>query len=234
MGHQQNNHAAHQAQGLPAPLTLDDPVLNADRAGVFKDECCRFKTNPVLCSIAPTLVFVSLEAHERLQVLYIQISSYNTLLSSRSEAGIGDQRRALNHRRAALAVARSNFISPFFKSASTSTVSPALFKIVSLEAGPLEQMPQQANLQGPVPVDGDGKSDYASGLSIDVVTAMHAEELPAISLGGAGKFLAGDRLHTAISSTLSLLVDFGGSTSTDKQPSMASWRFAINSSRVSL
>src|SRR5271157_236534 len=92
---------------------------------------------------------------------------------------------------------------------------------------------RESGFQGGVSMDGDGKAHDTAGFSVDVVAAPNSKELPAVTLDEAGKVLAGEGLHRAISNIWSLGVCSGGSTSTSKQASMASWTFAINSSMVS-
>ena len=71
-------------------------------------------------------------------------------------------------------------------------------------------------------MNGDREPDNAARFSVDVVVALDAEQFPAVALDDAGERLAGKGCHMTISSTLSVLPDSGGSTSTDKQPSTAS------------
>jgi len=84
------------------------------------------------------------------------------------------------------------------------------------------RMPGQPNLQRLVPMDGNRNANHTFRLSVDVVAAMNAEQRPAVPFEGAGELFARNRLHTAISSTLSLPVDLSWSMSTERHPSTAS------------
>jgi hypothetical protein len=48
-------------------------------------------------------------------------------------------------------------------------------------------------------MDGYRKADRVSSFSVDVVTAVNAQQLPAAALDQARKLATGNRLHTAIS-----------------------------------
>ena len=85
-----------------------------------------------------------------------------------------------------------------------------------------EKVLEQADLQGFVAMDGDRQPDDVARLAVDVMAAMNSEELPAVTLDEAGKILAGEGLHRAISNIWSLGACSGGSTSTSRQASMAS------------
>ncbi|MGH9651162.1 MAG: hypothetical protein ACRD3I_11920, partial [Terriglobales bacterium] len=76
----------------------------------------------------------------------------------------------------------------------------------------LEEMFQQPNLVGLVAMDRNREPDDAPGFTINVMTAVDAEKLPATSLKDSSQVLAGNRLQTTISSTLSLSVRLGSST----------------------
>jgi hypothetical protein len=83
------------------------------------------------------------------------------------------------------------------------------FQIAFLKPCHFEKVFEQADLQGLVSVDGDLQPDDVARLTVDVMAALNSEELPAVTLDEASKLLAGEGLHTAISSTLSLPVDSG-------------------------
>jgi len=97
-----------------------------------------------------------------------------------------------------------------------------LLQVGFLQPGQLEQMFQQSDFQGLVAVGRDGEANHTSRLAVDVMTAVDSQQAPATLLEKAGELLAGNRFHTTISSTLSLSVRFGSSTSTDRHPSTAS------------
>ena len=52
-------------------------------------------------------------------------------------------------------------------------------------------------------MNGNGKPDNASGLAVDVMASVDAQEAPALALEDAGEVLAGNRFHTTISNTWS-------------------------------
>src|SRR5215204_6529061 len=94
-------------------------------------------------------------------------------------------------------------------------------------------MPQEADFKGPASVDRDRQADDSSGLAVDVMAAVDTQQSPAVPLDQASEITAGQRLHTVISRTRSLPPGLGSGTSTDKQPSTASYKFVKSSSKVS-
>jgi len=71
-------------------------------------------------------------------------------------------------------------------------------------------------------MDGHGNAQWISCLGENMVAPMDSLQDPTFSLQHFGKFFAGSRFHTAISSILSLPVISISFRSTDKQPSTAS------------
>ncbi len=72
-----------------------------------------------------------------------------------------------------------------------------------IDACELHQMPQQADFQRLVCVHGHRDSGWMARLREDVVAAVDASQLPSMTRQDLRKVLAADRLHTAMSSTLS-------------------------------
>ena len=79
----------------------------------------------------------------------------------------------------------------------------------------------------------DRKPHRAPWFPVNVVAAVGPKELPAVPFQAAGQPLTGNRFHTTISRTLSLIRCLGCSISAERQPSTASWTFFIRSSSVS-
>ena len=74
-----------------------------------------------------------------------------------------------------------------------------------MNAGELHERGLNPDLQRVVAVNGDGQNFGTTGLLVDMVAALGAAQLPAARLGEPGQVLAGDRLHTAMSSTRTVL-----------------------------
>src|SRR6266478_6839919 len=94
-------------------------------------------------------------------------------------------------------------------------------------------MSQQPDLERPIGVNRDRQANNTALLAINVVTAADPQQFPAAPFNQASKFAAGDSLHTTISRMRSLPPGFGSTTSTDRQPSIASRRLRKSSSMVS-
>src|SRR5947209_1955685 len=95
------------------------------------------------------------------------------------------------------------------------------------------QMPEQADFERPIAMDGDRQSDHTSRLAVDAMAAGDPQEFPTALLDQAREVAARKRFHKAISRMRSLPVRCGSSTSMERQPSIASWRFRNSSSIVS-
>jgi len=65
MGHKDNHDRADQTHGLPALLSFNDTFQAADMEWIFKDKPGSFETDLLLCEIAPVLIFIPGESHER-------------------------------------------------------------------------------------------------------------------------------------------------------------------------
>ena len=80
MGHEDNHDRADQTHGLPALLSFDDTFQAADMEWILKDEPGGFETDLVLCEIAPVLVLIPGESHDRSGIItctkkYVQCES---------------------------------------------------------------------------------------------------------------------------------------------------------------
>jgi len=119
---------------------------------------------------------------------------------------------------------KMSFISELIEESRLVIVDAAMrsLQVAFFKASHLHQVSEQSDLQRLVPVGGNRNANHVLRLSVDVVAAVNAEERPAVPFEDAGELLARNRLHMAISSTLSLLVDLGWSISTERHPSMAS------------
>lgn len=94
-------------------------------------------------------------------------------------------------------------------------------------------MPQQTNFQILIAMNGHRDSIFSALFHIDLVAAANLLEYPAFVFQNLAEFFARNGSHTAISSMRSPFAELTGATSTDKQPSMASYRFVKSSSKVS-
>src|ERR1700738_2406681 len=101
------------------------------------------------------------------------------------------------------------------------------------KAGQFREMTKQAGLERPVSVDRDRESNHRTGSAVDVMTSVYSQESPAIALNETGEFTARERRHMAISTIRSFPPDCGDATSTERQPSIASYKFCSSSSKVS-
>src|SRR5271170_2683643 len=108
----------------------------------------------------------------------------------------------------------------------------ALIQLIS-DFGQLRQMPQQAGLQRAIAVNGNRKAYDTAGFSVDVMAARDSQQPPAAPLDQTREVAAGDPPHRAISRMRSLPVRLDSSTSTDRQPSIASCTLRSSSSMVS-
>src|SRR5215213_1928282 len=95
-------------------------------------------------------------------------------------------------------------------------------KVIFGKAGHLHQVAEQPCLQRLIPVDWDGQPDITPGSAVDMMAALDAQQRPAVTFKDFGELLAGDRPHTAISSTRSPPATCAGDTSTERHPSTAS------------
>jgi len=80
MGHEDNHDRTDQTHGLPALLPFDDTLQAADVEWIFKDEPGGLETDSVLCEIAPVLVLIPCESHDRSGIItctkqYVQFQS---------------------------------------------------------------------------------------------------------------------------------------------------------------
>ena len=81
-------------------------------------------------------------------------------------------------------------------------------------------MPEQADFESLVPVNRYREPDPAPGLSVDVMASMDPQEGPIAVFQQPAQLSAGERSHTAISTTLP--ASSAGATSTDRHASTAS------------
>ena len=80
MGYEDNHGRADQAHGLPALLSFDDTFQAAYMEWIIKDETGGFETDFVLCEIAPVLILIPSESHDRSGIItctkkYVQFES---------------------------------------------------------------------------------------------------------------------------------------------------------------
>jgi hypothetical protein len=80
MGYEDNHGRADQAHGLPTLLSFDDTFQAADMEWIFKDEPGSFETDLVLSEIAPVLILIPGESHDRRCIIactkkYVQCES---------------------------------------------------------------------------------------------------------------------------------------------------------------
>ena len=81
VGHQNEQDAVHQADGLPTFLAFNDPILTAKVQRVKKDLRGRIKTDAMLSLIAAAFRLVPAQSH-----LYIQYCIYEALGITKTSA----------------------------------------------------------------------------------------------------------------------------------------------------
>ena len=97
-----------------------------------------------------------------------------------------------------------------------------LTQLIFFYAGNFHQMPQQADFQRRICVDGDRNARILSRFGINMVTALDSFQFPTLFFDKLAEFLSAYSFQTAISITLSFSDTEISSTSTDKHPSTAS------------
>ncbi len=78
MGHEDDQDFSNQTHRLPALLSIDDALRDADGEWIFKNELGGFETDLVLCRITPVLLLIPGKSHDRSYIIvdtimYVQL-----------------------------------------------------------------------------------------------------------------------------------------------------------------